>query len=885
MQEKVILTPSLEGTDYLKTLAAFNKDPKLTFGVRIFHSIELAKYLMQLNGISCDKKFVADVVLTAKLYNLVKNIPYFEKSSFEDVFNLLKSINDLRRCIPFDEEKEIEDKLPKDLFKKKNEAIISFYHLMINLMNEEGIIDEIGIIRYAIENCGPVNNIEFIRYEEFVYTNLDIALINKAAGKEVKPSSLVGEHKEKIKSYTKAFGQTNEIENILAYIYKNNIKFDECLIVASDVNSYGKILSNYQAILKFPLIINSGQSIEDTSVGRLFSSLKTWIGSHNHPDYLKAALFSQEFNLEQFKKDIDLPDNFDDVNKELNLSYHDRISFDSIIETVGHLRLGFDSFDKNDDRFNAYKNFLLERKVESPLDNKVRRDLIIFDYVEYIKSIFDRGLLEFLSRYTLINHDNEAIELHALDKYLMVLSLAVTYNLPFEEMVKFLSHVVVGNRKPQPGALYLTSIDKAMSFLRKHLFVVGLDSKAFPGKVAEDPNIFDRDYEPFGVHQASSRKMNENKLNYHNLIEYASSLDADIHLSYAYYNSETIKEQNASSVLFETYKKENGEDKTVSDFNNEFVENSGKYQKVGFFSSELFPLSKIGEEAKNNVLVTPKVLDESKLDNESAIDLISKRGLSATAISKYIDCPYEFFLSVVLGIEQENDTDIYEIIPANDLGTLAHELMENFSLEMSKEEFLKLSEKKFKEYLVMHTSENPQGEDEKLNEFLFMMSNGYDMEKKENQPSVLREEDLLAIHEPTQLRIHGFPDKVVRLSDGTYRVEDYKTGNNVKHDVDKPETMIQGAHYAYLLEHGKNKLNNYGRKKIKVSEFVFHYLKSKQSISSYDYDHNISEYMNYLDEILSQIKESLDKGEFPQSGKCEKCFFKDICGGKKDEEN
>ena len=885
MQEKVILTPSLEGTDYLKTLAAFSKDPKLTFGVRIFHSIELAKYLMQLNGISCDKKFVTDVVLTAKLYNLVKNIPYFEKSSFEDVFNLLKSVNDLRRCIPFDEEKEIEDKLPKDLFKKKNEAIISFYHLMINLMNEEGIIDEIGIIRYAVENCEPINNIEFIKYEEFVYTNLDIALINKAAGEEIKPSSLVGEHKEKIKSYTKAFGQTNEIENILAYIYKNNIKFDECLIVASDVNSYGKILSNYQATLKFPLIINSGQSIEDTSAGRLFSSLKTWIDYHNHLDYLKAVLFSQEFNLEQFKKDIDLPDNFDDVNKELNLSYHDRISFDSIIETVGHLRLGFDSFDKNDDRFNAYKNLLLERKAESPLDNKVRRDLIIYDYVEYIKSIFDRGLLEFLSRYTLINHDNEAIELHALDKYLMVLSLAVTYNLPFEEMVKFLSHVVVGNRKPQPGSLYLTSIDNAMSFLRKHLFVVGLDSKAFPGKVAEDPNIFDRDYEPFGVHQASSKKMNENKLNYHNLIEYASSLDADIHLSYAYYNSETIKEQNASSVLFETYKKENGEDKTVSDFNNEFIENSGKYQKVGFFSSKLFPLSKIGEEAKNNVLVTPKVLDESKLDNESAIDLISKRGLSATAISKYIDCPYEFFLSVVLGIEQENDTDIYEIIPANDLGTLAHELMENFSLEMSKEEFLKLSEKKFKEYLVMHPSENPQGEDEKLNEFLFMMSNGYDMEKKENQPSVLREEDLLAIHEPTQLRIHGFPDKVVKLSDGTYRVEDYKTGNNVKHDVDKPETMIQGAHYAYLLEHGKNKLNNYGRKKIKVSEFVFHYLKSKQSVSSYDYDHNISEYMNYLDEILSQIKESLDKGEFPQSGKCEKCFFKDICGGKKDEEN
>ena len=569
------------------------------------------------------------------------------------------------------------------------------------------------------------------------------------------------------------------------------------------------------------------------------------------------------------------------MNKELNLSYSERISFESIIDTVGNLKLGFASFDKNSGRYKAYKDLLFQRKVENPTDNKVRRDLFILDYVEYIKSIFDRGLLEFLSRYTLINHDNESVELHALDKYLLVLSLAITYEISFDEIVKFLSHIVVGSRKPQPGALYLTSIDKAMSFLRKHIFVVGLDSKVFPGKVAEEPNIFDRDYEPFGILKASSRKMNENKLNYHNLISHASSLNADIHLSYAYYNSETIKEQNASSVLFETYKKENGEDKTVSDFNNEFVKENKKYQKVGFFSSELFPLSKIGEESINNVLVNPKKLDETSIGEESAIDLISKRGLSATAIAKYIDCPYKFFLSVVLGIEQENDIDIYQIIPANDIGTLAHELMENFSLEMSKEEFLKLSEKKFKEYLIMHPSDNPQEEDEKLYEFLFMMSNGYDMEKQENQSSVLREEDLLAIHEPTQLRIHGFPDKVVKLSDGTYRVEDYKTGNNVKHDVNKPETMIQGAHYAYLLEHGKNKLNNYGRNKIKVSEFVFHYLKSKQSISSYDYDHHIDEYMKYLDEILSQIKESLDKGEFPQSGKCDRCFFKDVCGGKK----
>ncbi len=879
MQEKIILTPSLEGTDYLKSLAAFNKDPKLTFGVRIFHTLELAKYIMQLNGVSCDKKFITDVVLAAKLYKLVKNIPYFEKSSFEDVFNLLKSVNDLRRCISFDEGKEIEDKLPKDLFKRKNEAIISFYHLMINLMNEENIIDEIGLIRYAIDNCEPVDDIEFIRYEQFIYTNLDIALINKAAGKEVKPTSLVGEHQEKISSYTKAFGQTNEIENILAYIYKNNIKFDECLIVASDINTYGKILSNYQATLKFPLVINNGQPIDDTSAGRLFASINTWKNNHNHLDYLKAIIYSREFNLEQFKKDIHLPDSFDDVNKELELRYFDRVSLDKIIETVGNLKLGFEN---NDEKFDAYAALLLQRKAEKPLDNIVSRDLIIYEYVKVIKSIFDKGETDFLYRYTLIDTENEAVEMNAFEKYQLVLNLAETYDISEFETTKFLSHVVVGNRKPQPGALFVTSINNAMSFLRKYVFVVGLDSKSFPGKVAEDPNIFDRDYECFGVSKASSRQMNENKFNYHNFIEYATSLGADIHLSYAYYNTETIKEQNASSVLFETYKKENGEDKTVSDFNNEFKkEKQTKYQKVGFFSDTLFPLSTIGKEVNKNVHVTPTIVDQSTLDNENAIDLIGKKGLSATAISNYIECEYKFFLNNVLGIQQEKEIDIYEIIPANDVGTLAHAIMEQYTPTMSKTEFMKISEKVFSEYLIMHPSDNPQAEDEELEDFLNMMSAGYDMEKMENKPSELREKELFAIHEPTQLRIHGFPDKVVKLSDGTYRVEDYKTGNKVKHEPDDPKSMIQGAHYAYLIEHGINKLNNFGRKRIKVSEFVFHYLKSKQSISSYDFNHNIDEYMKYLDDILARIKESIDKGEFRNNGDCKKCYFKSVCGRKK----
>ena len=285
----------------------------------------------------------------------------------------------------------------------------------------------------------------------------------------------------------------------------------------------------------------------------------------------------------------------------------------------------------------------------------------------------------------------------------------------------------------------------------------------------------------------------------------------------------------------------------------------------------------------NNNNKIPKT--ESTLENESAIDLVSKHGFSATAIEKYIECPYKFFLNVVLHIQQEDEIDIYETMPANEIGNLAHHLMETFDPTISKADFIQLSEKEVDDYFIMHPSDNHQEIEKVKEEFLMMMENCYDMEMKYKEKSVLREEDLFAIHKPTQLRIHGLPDKVVEISNGLYRVVDYKTYNSLKHDPNDPATMIQGAHYAYLIEHGKNNLNQYGRKKVKVNEVVFRYLKFQKNVSSFDNGHNIDEYMKYLDEILAQIKDSLDKGEFTKTGKCKECYFRSVCGGKKDEEN
>ena len=883
MLQKIVLTPSLEGTDYLKSLANLNIDPKFTFGVRYFHSLEFARYLMQCNGIICPKEFVTNLYLSARMYHKVKEIEYFKNYSFEDVFELIKSVDELRKCIPSNEAIELKRLLEVQSFQRKNKAVVEFYNSLMDLLEKENLIDEIGLIRYAIEHSSPLPNIEFVRFEEFEYYNLDIALLNKAAGKEVAPTKLFNEEKPNITSYTKAFGQNSEIEDILAYIYTNNIKFDECVIAASDVATYEKILSNYQAVLKFPLIVNSGQSIRDTNAGRLFGSIYSWRASHYHFDYLNELLNSREFDLNLFKEDIGFNQEIEDkVNLDLVLSHYDVFDFDLIVKTAGNLKLGLDCEDKNNHRLLEYEKLISRKVKDNPDDEIVKRDEVVLTFVKRINETFNKGIINFLDRYLVADESNISIERNALEKYTNQLLLGEKNNIPFEESVRFLSNIAVGNRKPKEGSLFLTSITNAISFLRKHLFIVGLDSKAFPGKVSENPIVLDQDYLLYGIKDASSKKINENKKLYHDLVGAASNLGVDIHLSYSYYNSETVKGQNASSVFFETYKKENGDNKTVNDLNKEF-DNKGqnKYCLTGLFQNDLFPLSIIGKKAKETTLIEYQPVVEAEPKEVDSKGLLSYRGLSATAIEKYVECQYEFFLNVLLHIEQEKDTNIYEIIPANEAGTITHELMEEFSPNLTKDEFIDIAVSKFNDYLIAHPSDNPQGEELLLKEFVEMASNGYDMELRENLPSVLKEEDVFATHVPTGLRVHGFPDKVVRLSDGSYRVVDYKTGNNIKHDVDKKESVLQGALYAYVLEHGKNKLNQYGKSQIKVSEFVFRYLKSNANISSFDKDHNIREYLSYLDDALSQIAESLRTGDFKKNGKCDSCYFKSVCGGRK----
>ena len=100
MKQQIIFAPQLSGTDYLKSLVMFNKEKINTFGVRAMNGLELARYMLQASGYVIEQDFVTNNNLAGILYLKVKDISYFSNYTYTDVYNLLISLNDLRKCIP-----------------------------------------------------------------------------------------------------------------------------------------------------------------------------------------------------------------------------------------------------------------------------------------------------------------------------------------------------------------------------------------------------------------------------------------------------------------------------------------------------------------------------------------------------------------------------------------------------------------------------------------------------------------------------------------------------------------------------------------------------------------------------------------------------------------
>ena len=836
--ETIVLAPGANKTELLRSLALFGKG---SFGMRIFTTAHsLAEEVLIRKGMPASN-VIPDAETPYLISRILKTIDAFKNSSFTDAENMAGSIKTLRNLITDDEETQMNRLVTESAFADKNKGLLAVYKSYRKSLGDRK--DSIDVIRKALKENYDFN-VEFVRLTEFPLTPLEQALIDKiSAGKVIQLSlaDLFEVEKQKIHDirYVKAYGNSNEVENVLNYIFEKDIPLDDCVVAVTDSRKYGQLLEEYSQKYDLNMTFARGVSINNTNPARLLRMYHQWDKEGYHGvDPLMDMLYCSSFNMDKLKEMIGKDVSYNVLNNS--------------VDRAGQLKLEPES-EKNKEKVEKY----------IPLINE--RDRVDADVMKVLAEELGKDCRSFLKEYSVINDGKDQ---EAVSKIIEGISSYLKYNpdASYEDVFKSVLSSTVGKTVSREGSLTVTDIKGALSVCRKHLFIIGLSAVNFPGNVRENYLLLDDDLKLYGNDVPVSTSIIERKKEeLFSLLRLNSALNTEITVSFSGYDFTGIKDENASSVLFEIYTEEVAEG-TMEAFE-KILENS----ETSYLQNKL----SLSEQVLNS-LKTGESLHEIPKGDIAVEPYDGIRSFSPSALEIFFQCPKRFYLASLLGIEEPDPDDPFEVINARDMGTLVHSAMEYLAGNpgISRDDFLGYSSGLFDDYLKTRTAINPESVESGKKEFMNMIENGFKNDPKNEVMAA--EEKITVYHKGTGIGIYGYPDRVEKDKDGKFLIADFKTGRKVKHQRDDIDSCLQVVLYAYMMSHRKEN-------KLPVSYCTYRYLRFREPVlCKYD-----GEMEQMLDDKLKQVKEALDTGYFPcaeDEKSCTYCKMAAICGKKQKSE-
>ena len=858
MKERLILTPALNGNELLKNLARHGVN---CINSRIVSGAELARIALMRSGKTFSETFIDSRDEVAIVAEVVKEVSYFKTTSYSDVRNLASAIKRMRCLVASGDEVSVlkSTLLSEDVFIEKNEALLIVYDRYMQKLQEKNCIDSVMLIRKAIAECTAFDA-EFYSLNEFQCTPLEHALLDAVSGGKAKSISIkslysVSDKPLSISGFKNCYGASNEVETILADIYPGK-KVDECTVAVTEPATYSQLFFDYALIHNIPMTFGCGVPIINSNPAKLLALYFHWVDDFFSADSLKQMLFSKAF----------------DRNKLIGKfpEQEENFRWSSFYQCLGDI--GFTNHrELNRKKISAYAEAAIA-------DGKYIVEGESKEYREYSRKLKCIPLLEkmaeelalpremFIKEYAVIRNDDSKIStkmLTALDvaassviyDELVYISESGTAQTDADAITNILKTSVM-SQQSEPGYLHVTSIDRAFGSIRKNLYIAGLSASKFPGSPKENYLLLDSDLNLFGEpasYLKSKERIKQKVDNAMCLAELASDLGSDIVVSYSGMNTADLKKDNASSLIYELFSKMNGTNATYEDLEKTIT-------KVGYFEPSISSSRLVGKAYVEG----GRIIGSARNENVY-YDWNINGSYSPSALEMFFSCPRRFMLRYILGIPEPDENDPYEVMDPRATGTVAHSLMEQLAeSDMSLEDFLKLSGEFFDRYIAQHPPLLPEKIPDVKAEFLDMMETAYNGDP--HRKVVLAEKDIECTHS-TGVKIHGLPDRVELLDDGTCLIVDFKTGRRLKHIEDDFLSCFQVIVYAYLME-------SLG---YKVSGAEFRYIRLGQTIKC-KYD---KEMKDNLEVALTKFKEMMEDGTFwccnSLDESCTYCQYLRVC--------
>lgn len=290
---------------------------------------------------------------------------------------------------------------------------------------------------------------------------------------------------------------------------------------------------------------------------------------------------------------------------------------------------------------------------------------------------------------------------------------------------------------------------------------------------------------------------------------------------------------------------------------------------------------------------------------------ILKRSISPTRLETYASCPFQYFLSGILGIEGLTEPEKAVMISPLDRGKLVHDILYAFFTELKKERgrsfqfipedlkrLIEIAEKKCLEFEETGITGYPMFWEVEKREMMEQLRDFFDEELQESEylPAYFEvrygmkafdfQESEISTEEPLSLTIKGEVihlrgriDRIDLTRDGKKaRVRDYKTGRvSAKPNDFQGGRTLQLPLYLYAARQLLNPL--YEGIRVEIAEYCF--LRERRRVRFEE--SKLNEKEGQLQEILETLALGIENGIFiavpdNQSCKYRSCDFRAICG-------
>lgn len=774
--------------------------------------------------------------------------------SFQDIKHFINTTNQIRHYILSNDELET----LKALYNKHQDNIslkllIDYFENYLSSLDKD--IDPIIFIHKIIEVVKEKPFSKIYYFKEDYLSPLELNLISSLANEieEVNVIDLfIKKEKSKIKSISPRYGIRNEVAHVIKDILTNQYPLGECEIVLINNPSYTHELFKFKSNMNLNMTFGCGLPINLTDGYKLYHSLLKLGDKYFYDVNGYLNLFSSEsLDLEKLG-----------VSKKIQVA-----------QILGRMKVCFDK-KINDEYLSKYEN--LKNNYQEDFDlflEKIDRSIIynkdeVLNQVEHVIKEFSKGIDYIIENYTKNNIDD--FKLHEAGVRFIVDTLRyASSNVPDSIKESYLSIIetkMINKESFKDDSIHVVSIDKCLSVIRKHIYIIGMNSAYYPGSLAQDFLFSDDLYEELsGVSKLTETTLNNKNEYLRSVINTYLSLGVDLSLSYNAQEIKEVRELNPCSVLL--------------DFVEEYYSNeklNEAKEKCSYYDDELSPLFDITKVAIDNNSIVHKEIEVIQKTNTD--DLLSK-SYSPSTLPAFMMCPLKFYLTSVCKADNVITYDPLRPMSGNRFGDLLHYVMEMFlknKPNASLKEILTDAERIYDLYVSLDRSCSDDYLEKKPflssveNAYLYLI-NTFDLAESHTELDIGKKEEK-AKAKIGNIFFAGNIDLIIKDKNGNYVVLDYKTGSKIEHVNDDPITCIQGLIYSQLFE------KIYG---ITISKLVFYYTRFDKAIT---FNHPCSDtakklLLEQVDKFESSLKDLSFNvaNEEDKEKACKYCKFMNIC--------